>query len=1306
MKKIIFILAGLFMCFNIMAQNTKKILVLTEGTYNVMEPATAQGRQLTNLLGHFNCTVTHKSAEQYIESEIKNYDVAFYIGLNAGYKVSKQLLTDISSLNKKTIWINEGIISFSQHADFINKYGFSVVGEYKNLALNMVKCNNKKFTKRYPQTQNIQINNKQQVNIIATAYVSKSQKEVPYIVESQNLTYVADVPFLGANETDRYLLFCDLLHDFIGEQHPERHQAILRIEDITPLDDPNNIRDVADILSAKGIPFLIGVVPFYVNPTDDRRVSLSERPELVDALKYAIANGATLVMHGVTHQYRGITADDFEFWDGAAREPIADENEGDISNKIELGINEFMKNGLSPMLWETPHYGASMLTYQTVAKYFSSAIEQRLVNENFDYGQYFPYIINKDIYGQVIYPENQGYIPLHANLDTSRKYVTRIIENCRTMLNVRDGIASCFFHAFLNHKLLTQLVNGVSNLGYTFIDLRQQHHWVKTSHQAILCGSQKFKIKLDNSFLHEIYFNDKGEIIKKSTSENRVKGKIEKQVELLPGQFYFAEPVDVKAKELNPIEKAFSSIKKYCNEFVESKKEWTEARVAVCWNERAKGAAYKDQSSFISVFRSLNIPVDTIFLKEKIDFTHINLLVVPYCYADSLTEYQLNRVTEFITNGGKLITDRRNKLSTKLGVVLLNSEIKVHALRDHLFPQEHIVWRNQELVYKIDLNPYDEVLCEDAATGCAMAFGREVGKGKFIYINTTFDAYSFLGYSSYPYLFDYIKSYLGLYPIIRNENLEVYFDPGFRQNTSIENLIRLWVKQGVRIVHVAGWHQYPKYTYDYGRLIKLAHANGIQVIAWIEPPQVSQKFWLENPKWREKNYKGQDVRASWRYPVALTDPACLKAATAEYMKLLKAFDWDGVNLGELYFESDGSFAKPEKYTPMHPSAITEFNALYGYNLNDIFNANSPYYCINNDKVRQQVINYRVNKVTQLHNELIKILTNYANTQIGFQVIVTNMDSYGSPELPELIGVNTAELINLQKKYDFLLQIEDPANRWSTDPLRYIEIGNMYAKLTGKPDKIMVDLNILSFRNQNEITPFPTLLQTGIESYHIVNASAIGAPRFTIYSEGTVNPQDMALFAYAGASMVKYKYTNNGYYINSPVSFVLRLPRGQKQILLNNQPIAGMRDNLFVIPAGENYINLHINKFPGFSTVAIQPQILSISGNLTHVNYQMRKIDFNYTSQGRCLVAFSHKPSSVVVDGYVYKTEVMRGNDCYTILLPNGNHKVTVITGNAFSYGISLTSLWSTNAIVIYGLLAVFMMVIMYLWLKILKRKYK
>ena len=1281
----------------------KKVLVLVEGNYDMKSIATAHGRQMAQLLGHFKTTVNVQGVNSYKAHDINNYDYVFYIGATPENQVPYAFENDVMITSKPVVWINSGFINFCNKFDVAKRFGFSVSVLDGNTPFGIVKAGKDEFTKGEPGLNIVQIKNKNSVEVWATAISNKPKKEAPYMVKSGSLIYVADNPFLGAIETDRYLYFSDKLHDILKENHPELHQAIIRIEDVNPLSSPDKLREVADILSERGIPFIVGVVPIYVNPSEDRRVTLTDRPEVVDALKYMVRSGGNIIMHGVTHQYTGVSTDDAEFWNYNAAKPIADETVEDISKKIDQGIDEFFKNGLYPIAWETPHYVASVKSYETFAKYFSTVIEQRMVINNFDYGQYFPYTINKDIYGQKIFPENLGYVPLFPKLDSSRVYVNRIIKYSETVHKVRDGIISFFFHPFVDLSLLKELVDGVKAKGFAFIDISTNTNWVKGHDKIILTGTQTYTLSLDHSYLHEIYFDTNGNLIKKSYSPDRVSGAVTKTITLNPGETYIAEGVDYHIKEPTFKDNIVQKFKTTYNDLF-GDKNWHEAKVSIFWNQYARGAAYNDQSSLASLFKSVNINVDTIFMGQDLDFSSSNLLVVPYSFVDSLTYFDFNKIVRFVKKGGNLITDRKNKLMVKFGMKFLSAEMKLHAIRDKNYPQEFISWKYGQLANKFDYDENDEIFCEDATSGLPVVIGRNYGQGKIIYFNTAFDPNTPLGYSNYPYALEYVKRYFQLFPTFKRENLEFYFEPSDRKNTSIETIVKLWVKQGIRIVHIGGWHQYPKYTYDYARLIKLAHANGILVYAWLEPPQVSEKFWKEHPEWREKNYKNEDVRPSWRFPIALTDANCVKAVTVNYIKILRDYDWDGVNLAELYFEAGQGFSEPNLFTPMHPSARKEFRQKYGFELKEIFDTASVNYWKKNPKAKEDVVNYRVNKIAALHEVFLTAIYDFAKAKKGFGVMVTFMDTYFSPEIKENHGVSSERLLELQKKYGFLLQPEDPQSKWSTDPARYLEMGKFYARKMADPSKLMVDLNILNFRKREEVTPFPTTIQTGIESYQLINFAAAGAPRFTVYSEGSCRPQDMALFSYASSSPVKYTYTENGYEVKSPYSFVLQLPKDIKIISVDEQSSVGYRDNNFLIPAGEHKISFHSQNLAGFSTVEIQPQLLSFTGNLLDINYDMRQLNFNYESVERALVSINRKPTNVKVDGQDFKFEVLTGNDCFSVFLPVGKHSVEIETGDQFTYTMNITSLWSISAIAIYGTIAVIMLIIMYFGLKLFRKR--
>ncbi|MBN1534043.1 MAG: DUF2334 domain-containing protein [Spirochaetes bacterium] len=1283
----------------------KKVLVVVEGNYSLKNIATAEGREIATLLGHFNTETTMKGSTQYTPQELQHFDCIFYVGKSDSHTVPDHFAQDVLKTKRTVVWMNTGMQELCRIQNGTARLGFTISRIDKETPYTRVTSGKSTFTRRETALNIVKVKDRRKVSVLANAVAAKGGATTPYIVKSDNFYYFADMPVTMAKETDRYLLFADMLHDILKEPHRGQHLALLRIEDVNPMSNADRLRDIADILSEREIPFLVGVVPVYVNTSEDLRITLSDKPEIVDALKYMVRNGGTIVMHGVTHQYRGNSTDDFEFWDGQIGSPIKDERADDIERKIELGLDEFMKNGLYPLLWETPHYTASFLTYRTVAKYFSTAVEQRLAIENIDYGQYYPYIIYRDFFGQKIYPENLGYVPLTPDYDRGEEYVKTLLSNARTMLQVRDGFASCFFHPFIDPSLLEELVDGIQGMGYQYIDVRDSGNWVKARDKVILSGTQSYAIKLNNSFLYEAYFDQDGDIIRKSVSQKRITGEVRKRVVLEPGQIYVAEPVEYHEKEATLGDRIVRTARELYREIVSPEEKWDEAHVVLCMNQAARGGFYNNQVSFEALFRSLNINTRKIYLGDALDLRGCNLLVIPYAYASTMRKSQIQEVAQFVRRGGNLVTDRKSELIQRLGFRFLDTRAKIFRLSDRFHPHEYIYWKYPQLTSKLDLEMGDEVFCESAISGVPVVVGRELGEGKILYFNAPFDPDSELGYSHYPYAYEYIRHFFNLLPVVRRENLEIYYDPGLRQTTSVESLVQMWVKNGVRTVHVSGWHQYPKYTYDYGRLIRLAHGNGIMVHAWLEPPQVSQRFWNDHPEWREKNLLGQDIRPSWRYPVALTDGKCFDAAMDEYIGLLRKFDFDGVNLAELYFESDGGFENPENYTPFHPSAQREIQRRYNIDLQQAFNPSSNQYYLKNGAVRATITRYRTEKITELHERMLKRLYEFAREREGFQIMVTTMDSIGSPELTENIGIDTTALVHLQRKYGFHLQVEDPESRWSTTPARYKQIGEQYAKLMGGEEKLLVDLNILNFRRKNQITPFPTLIQTGIESYQMVHYSALGAPRFTIYSEATVNPQDLSLFPYASSSRVKYTRTDSGYEVESPHSFVLKLPNPTRIVHIDGKAVIGSRGNQFLVPAGRHSVTLHRSEdITGFSTVELQPQVVSFSGNLLDVGYTMRKILIKYESGERALISVNSEINRVRVDGEPYQFQALHGNDCHSMYLPAGTHDVEIETVSGFVYGIDVTSLWWTKFIAIFGSVAVVMLLLMYFALKLIRRR--
>jgi hypothetical protein len=198
---------------------------------------------------------------------------------------------------------------------------------------------------------------------------------------------------------------------------------------------------------------------------------------------------------------------------------------------------------------------------------------------------------------------------------------------------------------------------------------------------------------------------------------------------------------------------------------------------------------------------------------------------------------------------------------------------------------------------------------------------------------------------------------------------------------------------------------------------------------------------------------------------------------------------------------------------------------------------------------------------------------------------------------------------------------------------------------------------------------------------------------------------MMFFSFAAAANVHYKNIQNGYEFESPTSFTLKLPKEITEINLDGYPMSPFRDNEYTIPAGTHNVTLTTEAVTSFSTHELKAKILSFTGNLLSASYGMKDIKFSYESETRTLITINREPTSVKIDDKDYNFSVMKGNDCFTIFLPPGHHAVELNAGDSFTYGISLTSLWSSTGIAIFGTLAVGLLVFMYISLKFVRKKY-
>jgi uncharacterized protein YdaL len=452
-----------------------------------------------NLVGHFG-PWDAKPVADYRRGEVDRYTATIYLGATYGDRLPTIFLDDVLRTRRPVIWIANNIAQLEQHAsNFTRRYGWrssvldhSTVAEvrYKGRSLT-------RWTRESVGIMQYSALDRSRAHVLAEA-VRADGSTFPWAVRSLNLTYIGEVPFQYTSETDRVLIFADLLFDALAPGTRERHRALIRLEDINPLSDPTELKAAADYLYSRGIPFGFGVSPYYRDPQGHEdpphELLLRHAPRLVAALKYLERKGGVLVGHGYTHQwdgasnpYNGVTGDDVEFYrvietrSGQVHDvgPLpGDRSVAWTEHRIVAANREFAAAGLQPpKIFEFPHYAASDRGYHAAARrfavrwersdYFAGLLDPP-VQYNHVEGQFFPYVVH-DVYGSKVLPENLGSIAPSTWHTYKARLPRDVVRAARANLVVRDGFASFYFHPFLDLGYLKRTIAGIEAAGYRFV---------------------------------------------------------------------------------------------------------------------------------------------------------------------------------------------------------------------------------------------------------------------------------------------------------------------------------------------------------------------------------------------------------------------------------------------------------------------------------------------------------------------------------------------------------------------------------------------------------------------------------------------------------------------------------------------------------------------------------------------------------------------------------------------------------------------------------------------------------------------
>ena len=476
--------------------------------------STLQARLLENLLSRFRrrrpdgtfTAVERRPVEQYVRGQMARHRATFYLGGTYDNPLPQGFKDDVMASAAPLMWMGYNLHQVALLPDsspdpaFAQRFGFAYTGQVSG-AYSMVEYRHAEFTKHLDiggaatELGRTHLVDPARAEVVAWARRPSAPARVPYIMRGGSFWYVADSPFSFISEEDRYLAFCDVLFDVCGLTRAQTRRGLVRIEDVSGASDPLELRACADACRARDVPFAVALIPEYRDPLgvynngQPEMIRLRDAPEVVAALQYMVQQGGEMVMHGFTHQfasvanpYNAVSADDFEFF-RVTENPDHTLNflgavPGDSTawalGRLQASRGEMQAVGLTPVAFEAPHYSASAADYAAFVQQFTLCYHRALYFEGEHFtGQFFPYVIPRDGYGQKLLPENLGNVELLPWPDPQtgpfpRRLPADIIRAAAKNGVLRDAWASFYFHPFLDASYLEETLDGLLDLGYVF----------------------------------------------------------------------------------------------------------------------------------------------------------------------------------------------------------------------------------------------------------------------------------------------------------------------------------------------------------------------------------------------------------------------------------------------------------------------------------------------------------------------------------------------------------------------------------------------------------------------------------------------------------------------------------------------------------------------------------------------------------------------------------------------------------------------------------------------------------------------
>jgi len=344
----------------------------------------------------------------------------------------------------------------------------------------------------------------------------------------------------------------------------------------------------------------------------------------------------------------------------------------------------------------------------------------------------------------------------------------------------------------------------------------------------------------------------------------------------------------------------------------------------------------------------------------------------------------------------------------------------------------------------------------------------------------------------------------------------------------------------------------------------------------------------------------------------LSNADCFRDAAAGTKDLIGRFDWDGVNLAELYFESLEGLSNASRFTPMNDNVRAQFRAAGGFDPIELFQTRKD------TPSQRAFLDFRAKLARDMQQQWLAEIESIRRARGYLDVVLTHVDDRLDTSMRDAIGggfratsaaPGEAQLYVPDRGSGHHVERSAATLRGDRPPLPCADAE------AGPPRHRPEHRGSLPERLSHQAADRRRL-------FEVVHSAAGAFAQTALYFENSILSPDLSLLSAAAAVVSRAEMIGPKLMVDSPRGVALCW---SGPAIVDGQPWPVRTDSLLFLPAGAHSAEA------GGEVPALR--VSHFNGELTSAqSVAANAIELSYRSSARAIAVLNRKPTRVEIDG--------------------------------------------------------------------------